>query len=135
MDAKELRIGNLIYDNGGNIIVILLIHRDYAYIDKSKFDDWCNYNIENGEIQSSVCLEECSPIPLTEEWLLEFGFERRGLYYHFPGHDIFKLDQYKNKNSWWLRYYTEEIDCTRLNYVNQLQNLYFALTGQDLIPK
>lgn len=105
MNAQELRIGNYI-SNG-----VLPIKAGY---DQVRF------------------AEIFEPIPLTEEWLLKFGFVFRGIYYHFPLNDIFKLEQYKHKNSFWLRHGKESIDCTRINYVHQLQNLYFALTGQEL---
>lgn len=75
---------------------------------------------------------DVSPIPLTPEILEKAGFILRGFYYHFPNHDIFKLEQYKLKNSYWLRHNTQSIDSVRINYLHQLQNLYFALTSEEL---
>lgn len=121
MNANELRIGNFIFD-GNKEVEIIGILRGGFYLKNS--DLKLNLNIRDRFI----------PIPLTEKWLFKFGFVKRGIYYHFPKNDIFKLDQYKNKNAYWLRYYTEDIDCTRINHVHQLQNLYFALTGEELTP-
>lgn len=75
------------------------------------------------------------PILLTEEWLERFGFILRGIYYHFPYNDIFKLQQYTVKNAYWLRHSSESLDSVRINYVHQLQNLHFALTGEELTIK
>lgn len=82
-------------------------------------------------------LSDIKFIPLTEEWLLKFGFER--------------TDQKDNSNDdWtWLFYQKDSIyidgsDLTietasgiviKLEYVHQLQNLYFALTRDELTLK
>ena len=77
----------------------------------------------------------CKPIPLTEEWLLKFGFERTDL-----------IDN-SNDDWTWLFYQKDSIyidgsDLTietatgiviKVEYVHQLQNLYFALTNEELI--
>jgi hypothetical protein len=110
--AKELRIGNYL-----SIIGITPIKIDAQRI----------LSISNGDT-------DYQQIPINEEWLLKFGFEKMGLYYHFPD-SFFKLEQYKNKNAFWLRSGTEHLDCVRINYVHQLQNLYFALTGTELTLK
>lgn len=69
--------------------------------------------------------DKINPIPITEEWLLRFGFQRESL-----------------KSSWTLN--DEEIwddlpigrkiiyQNTPVYYVHQLQNLYYALTGNEL---
>lgn len=81
---------------------------------------------------------ECSrPIPLTEEWLIKLGFQSGGakqwlfitldkkdesyLYFNPLGKGI-AIDQNGTECSY-------EIE---LNYVHQLQNLYFSLTGREL---
>ena len=79
--------------------------------------------------------KDLNPIPLTEQWLLDFGFEyndyhyEKGLlsillagskYYHKNGRVYF--------NSWRIMEMQPE-------YVHQLQNLYFALTQEELILK
>jgi len=117
MTAIELRIGNLIqWISTGNTDVV----KDIVTLDKREA------NVNN------VSISDCIGIELTRDWLLKFGFVYRGIYYHFPNNDIFKLEQYKNKNSFWLRHGSESIDCTRINHVHQLQNLYFALTSEEL---
>ena len=74
------------------------------------------------------------PIPLTEEILLKFGFEKQ--------HNEDDFDY------WFKKDFCDDIlwehsegFCHNLNYggdikyVHQLQNLYFALTGEELIFK
>lgn len=80
------------------------------------------------------------PIPLTEEWLLKFGFVKQ------KGGGMGGQDQWAGMASWaikgnWL--FRGQASCLRLvgyfnaqvKYVHQLQNLYYALTGEELTVK
>jgi len=67
------------------------------------------------------------PIPLTEEWLVKFGFED-----NLPWeYKQFRLDDQD-------RFHVVDqtgygiIIARGIKYVHQLQNLYFALTGEEL---
>lgn len=67
--------------------------------------------------------KDLEPIPLTEEWLLRFGYTKiSNNSFIITGHciwicnDLFRCD----KNG------------IVLKHVHQLQNLYFALTNQEL---
>jgi hypothetical protein len=80
--------------------------------------------------------EMFEPIPLTEEWLLKFGFEKILKYYAlgihqelFSGLMKFRFDRLLQK---WIFSIGTYKDITRVKYVHQLQNLYFALTGNEL---
>jgi hypothetical protein len=76
---------------------------------------------------------EFEPIPLTEEWLIKFGFKLNKL------GNLCKSSNYqkrwitfkKYQDRWYL-YLTHNPKC---DYVHQLQNLYFALTGEELTLK
>ena len=69
------------------------------------------------------------PIPLTEEWLLKFGFERSGLY-HVKS-QVYIYDEYGLVDTGFeYRFNYRRIE---IEYVHQLQNLYFALTGGDFL--
>ena len=76
--------------------------------------------------------DEIKTIPLTEELLLKFGFE---LFYldtpHQYGYQKNSMevvcDKSKGLNE------ISVIDSPHIKYVHQLQNLYFALTGEELI--
>lgn len=75
------------------------------------------------------------PIPITEEWLLKFGFEKGKNFWllneseeGFVDHMVFDLERLEfiitqNPYSGY---------CVECKYVHQLQNLYFALCGEEL---
>ena len=82
------------------------------------------------------------PIPLTEEWLERFGFNQ------FDESDFFiPLDSDKSlilmnvRGYWYPRIqqeaemshqYIQEVNLNYVKHVHQLQNLYFALTREEL---
>ena len=63
-------------------------------------------------------------IPLTEEWLLKFGFTFSDMIYSFDGFEILDLKQ-------GLEFYNHDYPI-KIKYVHQLQNLYYALTQTEL---
>jgi hypothetical protein len=80
------------------------------------------------------------PIHLTEEWLLKFGFEKKDVEIGYGINDImveYELDGYSftqdNTGKWYLLHYNWNTE--HFKYVHQLQNLYFALTGEELTIK
>jgi hypothetical protein len=121
MKAKDLRIGNLVYFNEELL----------------KFDFESGWNFDF-----------IKPIPLTEEWLLKFGFEKV----------IYESDETGYNNHYELDIkgvglisYLDDFSCAlfgskesskdelgflpnwdNCKHVHSLQNLYFALTGQEL---
>lgn len=121
--ANELRINNILnYTTAENdILQTTLDWQDIKWIS----EDPKGFNLVH------------EPIPLTEEWLLNFGFEK--------SEELFRLDKYwvefRNFDSCGMMvlfgcfqfkkiYITKSVDT--IKYVHQLQNLYFALTGQEL---
>jgi len=123
MEAQELRIGN------------------WCNIVKSPFENEIGeFQIEAITIHYFECGDDLilEPIPLTEEWLLKFGFVKEKGYYVMGVHQsrfsglmkfkfdpllqlVFSVGSYK--------------DITRVKYVHDLMNLYFALTGEELTIK
>ena len=80
------------------------------------------------------------PIPLTEEWLVRFGFEKSDKYGYFlsPHKESFSDSCFTR-----LCFFLEEMDFivnsndydgwnVHCEYVHQLQNIYVALTGEEL---
>jgi len=110
MKANELRIGNWVrwnYEESseGNVYPV-----EYGY----ELDDIKN----NPNI--------VKPIPLTEEWLLKFGFE----YSDLNGDSgLWKIPPFQIYGKYNQFIYDYRLD---VNYVHQLQNLYFALTYEEL---
>ena len=110
IDAKELMLGN--WANYGNeptqITTVWLTYIEY----------WGSHVASK---KKPLPEKMFSPIPLTEGWLLEFGIN-----------EIIKLDIgiWNNGDAIYLMYGNER--SVSLKYVHQLQNLYFALTGEEL---
>lgn len=119
MKATELRIGNLIS-----------FEKEYytiSGISQAFTDEPFDVELKNDNgMFESIDIEEVSPIPLTEEWLLKFGFEKAYSCYHKQtkiGKEIIL-----NKN-----YFLMDIDFpVCVDEVHKLQNLFFALTGEEL---
>jgi hypothetical protein len=134
MKANELRIGNFINDledrYDPNIYVV-------ARIESSEYTSW-NSGEEYNVIASCLDPEkkgyfEIRPhgIPLTEEWLLKFGFEKiknNGIDYEL--HDC--VISFEAEWMWISESKLNEVRTLIPKHVHQLQNLYFALTGKEL---
>ena len=115
MKANELRIGNWIFEELENS----LLERQIWSIESQRNGQ--SYWINN------IDLEYIKPIPLTGEWFERFGFEyKKNGYYKFPIEiRLSGLVFFGNEHS-------KRGLNINLKYVHQLQNLYFALTGQEL---
>lgn len=77
-----------------------------------------------GKVNSGVYDIDIDPIKLTEEVFLTFGFTKNDNNYWF--HPMVTNSIY-GSNGFYMSNVTPEI-----KYVHQLQNLYFALTGEEL---
>lgn len=145
MKANELRIGNWLMSDGVPVQVD----------GRTIFDFW-HYG-ENGVIPLRY-----EPIPLTEEWMIKLGFDTYdseidyiewgrpydGDYQKsFNGYewidsdgvddngDVFRVtsDGFYSRDELYFSYQLGDFNVRRrIHYVHQLQNLYFALTGEEL---
>jgi hypothetical protein len=143
MKANELRIGNYVKFyrvEEGNVIEhakINTVHEECCVLDHNK--------------AIGCALRVIKPIPLTEQWLLDLGFyehDEHGMYgdrYFTPIADynyvverdwreetsyffgIEYTDSHKPDDDGEVYFFSFEV-----KYVHQLQNLYFALTGEEL---
>lgn len=124
--ARQLRIGNLMLDDGG-----LPVELDS--IEKS----WDEHNNTYYMFYDSRMSENLSPepIPITSDWLLKFGFERID---HIGGYSFWSTKRKKNSRHSGITIYSSYTTVgnnsmvKHCEYVHQLQNLYFALTGEEL---
>lgn len=117
MKATELRIGNHVYRQSDKMV----INRNSVY---------------QIEVVTKQTESKYDPIPLTEEWLIKFGF-----HYSDDDNEFLELelmhkiklyaDNSNNFSTVVLRLKENEIE---IKSVHQLQNLYFALTGKELPP-
>jgi hypothetical protein len=94
-------------------------------------------------IDLQMCIEDFNfredfftPIPLTEEWLLKFGFKKKYQTFEFKGLNIDGTVVHFSFDKWRSEYDIENCDFTEIpaecKHVHQLQNLYFALTNEEL---
>ncbi|WP_291076363.1 MULTISPECIES: hypothetical protein [unclassified Empedobacter] len=125
--ANELRIGNYLYRKVYNPIP----NKEDYYFDKVKVEGIlkdCVYFIINNKKQIFKS-NNLKPIPLTEQRLIEFGFE----FNCYSGDD--KLLNFNNFQININGYDNSIISYNgnRIYNVHQLQNLYFALTREELI--
>ena len=140
MNAQELRIGNIVtdewYDSFKNIITVDSINGKgiELFID----DDGNFTELAQTWIESEMPFDTLRGIPLTEEWLLKLGFEN--LINGF--HKNISIDQELSINIKTFEIFvfrndpihggTDFIGLNSIQHVHQLQNLYFALTGNEL---
>ena len=132
MRTVELRIGNKLFDYNNRIITISLI--DYP-IQLKKYFVGCKEN------HSRYTINDIKPIPLTEQWLKDFGFDQlctKRADEQFDNYEIYnkedfqidKAQEEQDEKGYWFFINGYSINIV---YVHQLQNLYFALTGKELI--
>lgn len=120
MKSSELRIGNWVEQPNDGVTRVTAILNDLQI------------KTETGYID-----KYCRPIPLTEEWLLRFGFDKltekgsgfKSTSYTYTGKValIVHFDGVRLSVNFW--------QGNEKKYVHQLQNLYFALTGEELTLK
>lgn len=159
INPRELRIGNLVKHDFGIASINMIRGNDIGLYD------------------ANLCLwvtitELISPIPLNEDWLLKFGFEKKELYgwkgngadyqpetskteyqdYVIEAYDedyffvryatwsyrkeenhewVSETDVLIHKGTWYEKA-EDHVRCQKVNYIHQLQNIYFALTGKEL---
>lgn len=119
MESKDLRVGNSIYQNEDLVFVT-------------------TWRLKLIELK---CVDY-KPIPLTEEWLKKFCFkkEKSDIPTFSKVFGRFIEDDYEHCLI--INLDADEIFYTVINgvklilkHVHQLQNLYFAFTGEELISK
>jgi hypothetical protein len=126
MKATELRIGNYIklMFNYEDFETLQVTSDELVMVDKKQAD--------------------YEPIPLTEEWLYKFGFENIDksdndyITYTDPNHDYYlQIDVRKKDGKYAILDNSfddlRDFSMVDISYVHQLQNIYFALTGEELI--
>ena len=112
MKANELRIYNYVLAEVG--LPSLNIHCILA----------------NDIVDISKGFVNVSPIPLTEEWLLKFGFTQcENEYWYEKGFFGISHEGCVNLQG---RGNNEFVAEAVIKYVHQLQNIYYALTGSEL---
>lgn len=122
INQNELRIGNLVM--GKHLSV-----RNTIEVYKIARVNWNgSIMVENriGRFEEDM-EDDITPIPITEEWLMKAGFVKDGEGDYCKGDFCFR---------WQFNALTLLLDTGHIKppliHLHQLQNLYFALTGQEL---
>lgn len=121
-----------------------------------RIGNWVMYSskIQVNENKIRECVDHPDrfvPIPLTEEWLERFGFLYNDKHCRFDSEmwnvrnrpegkeismNIWKATGSKDSGYWGVTLREElvfdDVTPVAIQYVHQLQNLYFALTGEEL---
>jgi len=122
---NELRINNYVYYNNE--------HNEIGIITKlvTELITDINYVGINNRIDVHYLNKHINPIPLTEELLKQLGFNN---YFDKGKLNIIPKGRlgYKNGRTYFNSWAILE---KQPDYVHELQNLYFALTGEELIIK
>ena len=132
MKVKELKIGNYLFFEK-EIQQVSSIHSDETIRLKANADENCHgcYSVTQTNIK---------PIPITEEWLIKFGYVK------FKSNEIYNewgliidgilkykiietVNYLKNNSKFTIPNSDKPI---MIQYIHQLQNLYFVLTGEEL---
>jgi hypothetical protein len=120
MKSAELRVGNLIIDNEFPSIISEIIGISFTDVVITQYSD-------------SLKLTDTKPIPLTEEWLLKMGGKKvNNLDWSimFGG-----IEFYCRYNKFWYCSIGSVYLSDRIQFVHQVQNLYFSITNQELTMK
>lgn len=124
MKAEDFRIGNLVLYKGK--IVKLTMVGEFGV----------KANMNDTTINAKFFTPDIQPIPLTSQIFIDFGFETQYSISYLTGrgveYRVFLLKGFsfnEIQKNWW---YKNILLPTQPLSVHQLQNLYFALTGEEL---
>jgi len=138
LKANELRIGNWIADRGGK---------------QWQIDHWESMNKVSAKTPVSMCMgilmeghplteyvDYLKPIPLTEDWLIRFGGKplKNGYWIsitNLRGELHFETFNHTDEIVTTIKSQFSDLILDRIKYVHTFQNLYFALTGEELTDK
>jgi hypothetical protein len=123
INANELRIGNLAYNQYGKIGTVWGFKVGDATHDFEHIVSFKELNV------NSCYSRYIQPIPLTPEILEKCGFDRNCILKIYQGVNI----EWSYGKEVWLTKEGEVIyEFENTQHLHQLQNLYFALTNEEL---
>ena len=128
MKANELRLNNYVYAENEFLSMM-----DIAFIESISHEIGIEFIGEHtkGDRQKES-IGDLDPIPITEQWLVDFGFEKT----EWDNNNSFR--KMIGNNDYAIVFYSNciceigDIIVKEIDFVHQLQNLFFALTGTEL---
>jgi hypothetical protein len=137
MKPQDLRIGNYIsYENTTHIVSGIINNKIYSWWvkDGKPVIEYEQKDIGGAQVENPYIdvVSRYEPIPLTEELLLKVGFKTDSFNNYFKQNlaidfETLYISVFENED--WV-----EITIT-CEYLHQLQNLYYALTKEELTIK
>lgn len=132
INSLELRIGNYAYDDFNEVHRVECI-KSNTFVKWDEGDPGTVIFSKLDDRNNMYTCDEVNPIPLTENWLLKFGAKKVGIEYKLKASALDIT----------LRINSGHVYCEfgnvylgdRIKHVHQLQNLYFALCGKELLIK
>lgn len=124
LKTTDLRIGNFVITPRG-VEKIVEIHRNHLMFEPLRESPYVTYSIDL-----------VKPIPLTEEWLVKFGIKDLWI----KGSWKIVEDKMNGEHYGWGMLVrnssrTKEIEFAYFKYVHELQNLFYAVVGEELTIK
>jgi len=141
INAKELMIGNYVTinnpkyrpDDTGKILVVTEIKTEQSTKHFESGQTISGYLLENKYKDTfGQYVEFIQPIPITEQWLLDFGAKKKEhMPYYYFDYILIKIVEgtYEVSVKFFGGYNSTDF-C--IHYVHHLQNLSFALSGKEL---
>lgn len=132
--AEQLRVGNFLQTKNGKQVEVWNIQSDginsYTWSETQ-------YRVQSGGSDLSYEYEDLEPIKLTEQWVLDFEFKVESNY------DTFELEGFEletnqrnistnERSSFYLFLGEDHIFNRKIDFVHELQNLYFTLKQEEL---
>lgn len=130
MKPEELRIGNWVRHYSS---------WSYRQPDKGPMEEFDFQWDDSDWYAMGECtmeIDKIKPIALTMDWLLKFGFVTDDITYWLYDYSEIQIGAFKGNV--FIPLYEGSLNrdlCAPVVYVHQLQNLYYALTGKELIVK
>ena len=131
MNVRELRIGNYFYDDVKHVS-ILTGFSPFGHSIRCDEVEGCNllydyYDVTKTLKEGYECESNYADlIPLTEEWLLKFGFKES---LHSWSNGKIMLDKYDDCLAF---HFGNECGGVLVEHVHSLQNLHHILIGEEL---
>lgn len=123
MEAKELRVGNIVHNDYVNDTV------EVSGVFSESDECWYNYK----EMSYRGPIQALNPIPITTEWLGKMGLTK-----NYPESGCVR-EAFHNHSATFERREDRLFLCVQgeaymkeIHFVHEAQNLYYALIGQEL---
>ena len=133
MKANELRLGNILMYNSPISLTSQTVEVNIYHLSDILGHTPLSYSDRKNAYQA---------IPITEEWLIKFGFEgdddERHIVLGLGGGEELSIERLTKTCCLIRAIKNESVDFVYVaypEYVHQLQNLYFSITGKELEVK